>query len=527
MSYISKISKLVSILLLFAVLMISMTMPEVSRAADIPNDSILKERLNNAVALFVGSPKAYVNGGLTRIDENNSEVRPVVKNSRTLVPIRFISSNLGADVQWDVPSATATITSASRVIKIRLGSNVMNVNNQDVIIDTAAESIGGRTFVPLRALSNALGKSVFWDDRGLIVISSEERVLNPSVDQAVIETLIASFEEPISYENTTVTTSAGNRSVKVIKINPKHPDIRFEVGLPNGRLNQTEDFETMVKNKGAFAAINGNFFTSYDVIKDPIGHIMVDGKLIYMQSGITTVGFSKDGQVRFSKANTFVKGTGKNGMTWTAYEVNTLTQSSDVSIMYTPERGDSVNIKVNGYVASVVNDVVVSNDYIHAPATVNIPSNGYIVFFGDGYAKSYGGQKAFVPGSKIDSWYYMLSNSNPSFDWNNLTCAITGGPDLVLNGQKCPPSTHPAFADSRFTTAASPRTALAVTSNGNMLLVSTSNVTIAELKEIMVKLGAKDAINLDGGASTAMYYDGKVVSKPGRKLETILYVHYK
>ena len=67
------------------------------------------------------------------------------------------------------------------------------------------------------------------------------------------------------------------------------------VGItPSGKLNVTEYFQTMVKNKGDFATINANFFSAYTDIKDPIGHVMVNGNLIFGQSGITSLGITKE-----------------------------------------------------------------------------------------------------------------------------------------------------------------------------------------------------------------------------------------
>lgn len=526
MKLISKLNKAIALCAAVAVLAVFITIPGISEGAGVSSNELVKERLNDSIALFVGSSKAYIKGSLVRIDESNPTVKPVTRNSRTLVPIRFISSNFGADVQWDAPSQTATLTLQDKVIKVKLGSRAISVNGEETVIDTAAESIGGRIFVPLRALTDALGKHIFWDNRGLIVISSEKQIFNASSDAALINTLVSYFEQPIAYESRSVKISTDTKNVKVIRINPGSPDIRFEVALPNNRLNQTEEFEAQVKKRGAFAAINANFFSSYDVIKDPIGHVMVNGKLVYMQSGINSIGFTKDNRAVISQADTFVMGTGAGGQSWAAFEVNTLSQSQDVSIMYTPERGDSVNITANGFVATVVNDIVTTAGFVQASSNVSIPANGYVVFLGTNYANSYGVKNAFTAGSKIERWYDIRKNSNSAFDWKNMSCAISGGPELVQNGKISPPSTHPAFTGSRFTTAVSPRTAFGLTADGKMLLVSTQGVTIAELKEIMLGLGAVDALNLDGGASAAMYYDGIVVTKPGRQLETILYIHY-
>jgi exopolysaccharide biosynthesis protein len=96
---------------------------------------------------------------------------------------------------------------------------------------------------------------------------------------------------------------------------------------------------------------------------------------------------------------------------------------------------------------------------------------------------------------------------------------------LVTDGKASPVSTHPAFKDPKFTTQSYPRTALGITADNKVYLVNVEKATINELKEIMLALKSYDAVNLDGGDSTGMYYNGKLLVKPGRKLVTVLYVY--
>lgn len=58
--------------------------------------------------LWIGNPTAKVNGTDTPIDSKNSEVKPIILNARTMLPLRFVAENLGCEVEWD--SATKGIT---------------------------------------------------------------------------------------------------------------------------------------------------------------------------------------------------------------------------------------------------------------------------------------------------------------------------------------------------------------------------------------------------------------------------------
>jgi len=119
----------------------------------------------------VDNPNAYAMGKKTYVDTANLDIKPIVQNGRTLVPVRFISENIGAKVSWNDATQTVGITTEAKYITLQLGSDQMIVDGNAVTLDVPAQEIGGRTLIPLRALVEALGKQVFWDDRGLILIT--------------------------------------------------------------------------------------------------------------------------------------------------------------------------------------------------------------------------------------------------------------------------------------------------------------------------------------------------------------------
>ena len=142
--------------------------PQIQTYAITPLTHVAQERISNAIALYIGSPEAYVYNEARPIDDTNNEVKPFIKNSRALVPVRFISQSFGANVEWNPKTNTATVRLGSNVVKLSLKSNKIYVNNIEKTLDTPAESINGRTYIPLRALVEALNKKVFYD-RGLFV----------------------------------------------------------------------------------------------------------------------------------------------------------------------------------------------------------------------------------------------------------------------------------------------------------------------------------------------------------------------
>ena len=64
----------------------------------------------NTIELWIGKDTARVNGTNVSIDSTNGKVVPEIINGRTMLPLRFVTENLGATVGWDQSTQTITIT---------------------------------------------------------------------------------------------------------------------------------------------------------------------------------------------------------------------------------------------------------------------------------------------------------------------------------------------------------------------------------------------------------------------------------
>lgn len=156
--------------------------------SDLPKT--VRQRLENSIVLYIGSPIAYVNTNKTLVDTTNEQVCPVQKANRALVPVRFISESIGADVKWEGKTQTVIVKQNGRTVKLSLRSKKIFINNKETVIDVPAESINERTFLPLRALVEALGKKVFYYNN-LIIISDNERIIDQTKEQALLMGIIA------------------------------------------------------------------------------------------------------------------------------------------------------------------------------------------------------------------------------------------------------------------------------------------------------------------------------------------------
>ncbi|MGB9905146.1 MAG: copper amine oxidase N-terminal domain-containing protein [Desulfotomaculales bacterium] len=93
----------------------------------------------------------------------NFDVRPVIANGRTLVPIRAISESLGAKVDYDPGEQKVFINNGTINVNLYLNDRNALVNGRRVVLDEPARVINGRTMVPLRFVSESLGAAVDYD----------------------------------------------------------------------------------------------------------------------------------------------------------------------------------------------------------------------------------------------------------------------------------------------------------------------------------------------------------------------------
>lgn len=101
------------------------------------------------------------------------EVPPAIEEGRTLVPLRAIFEALGATVEWDQSTQTATAVKGNCSAVIKIGSLFPTVNGQVSQLDVPAKIVNGRTLAPLRFAGEAFGGSVIWNgDTQSIRISS-------------------------------------------------------------------------------------------------------------------------------------------------------------------------------------------------------------------------------------------------------------------------------------------------------------------------------------------------------------------
>lgn len=111
----------------------------------------------NNMHMFINNQQVQFNGNLGA---------PMSENNRTLVPIRVISESMGYKVGWDQEAQKVTVSNTDRSISLIINNATAVVNGKGVKMDTKAQVIKNRTYVPLRFVSENMGATVDYKSVG-------------------------------------------------------------------------------------------------------------------------------------------------------------------------------------------------------------------------------------------------------------------------------------------------------------------------------------------------------------------------
>ena len=293
--------------------------------------------------------------------------------------------------------------------------------------------------------------------------------------------------------------------VNVLEINREvNPDIRLAPSLAGPTPHSKATIKNIANKTNAIAAINGTYFTPKT--GTPLGMLVIDNKVI---SGPVYNRVAMGlGEKDFVMSRTDIIGKiitkDKN------IKINNINQprmlTSDV-LLYTPEWGKTAPAVKSGHRAiKVVNNVVVEISNLN-PLT--IASNSVIIDAPQATVAE------IQPGDKI-AYEFSVNEKLKGYEH-----VISGGPYLVKEGR--------VFVDvneQKLTAIGgrNPRTAVGFTEDYRLIMVtidgreeSSVGITLFDLAELMKSFGCVYAMNLDGGGSTVMYVNGKVVNSPAVK----------
>ena len=325
----------------------------------------------------------------------------------------------------------------------------------------------------------------------------------------------------------------GNDLVKISLLRLDLKKVRLDVHHAHDKAIGLETTSSIAKRKGAVAAINAGFFR-LDMSKfagDAAGVLKVDGKVLSENvNGRVALGISngKKTDVAFAHINTSVAilnlGLSVDGI-MQIDGINRQRKSHEI-ILFTPEFGRTTQTDNAGdeYVIRRGNEWSPNGKIVEirkGKGDSLIPIDGYVisgtgekveklrVFFSTGFQRA--------SSSVINDTLEVGVNKF----FSDAEDIVAGVPQLIKNG-KIDITWQQEKASRSFVETRHPRTAVAKLKDGKFLMMTVDGrqpgvsvgMTLQELAEYLLGLGAVDAMNLDGGGSTTMFLDGKVVNIP-------------
>ena len=100
---------------------------------------------------------------------------PIIIDDRVLVPFRAIFEAFGAEVDWDEETQTVTAAMEDRYIILQIGKPEIQISSDIAPLDVPPVLVNDRTLVPVRAVSEGLGADVQWDEEQNLVLITIER----------------------------------------------------------------------------------------------------------------------------------------------------------------------------------------------------------------------------------------------------------------------------------------------------------------------------------------------------------------
>lgn len=345
------------------------------------------------------------------------------KTYRTYVPVRYVNEQLGYRVRWDGSNQTVNIAGDERTIVLAVGSDLMMVDGEERTIDAPPYVEKGTTYVPLRAIAEAMGLTLDLDHAAsrLTIHQGERNVKLDIVSGERWKAITA--EDPVNHRIETFTAGSRKFTVHVVSVDLLHPKVELGIGLARGEVGAVAGLDQIAEENGARVAMNGTFFDAYTESerKVPYGHIVKDGEMVHRAPGDnrTALAFDQANRVEMMSGQAFVE---------------RMAEGADI------------------------------------------------------------------------------------------VGALQVGPRLLTDGQITVDPATEGFKDPKILENAGARSAVGVTSDHYLLLVTASGVTIPQLADIMKQAGAVQAMNMDGGASSGLYLDGKLLTRPGRDISNALLV---
>ena len=325
-----------------------------------------------------------------------------------------------------------------------------------------------------------------------------------------------------------VNFSGGKRTVNMVCADLTDPTIRIESALAKNELGQKDSLQNIAEQlrnptTEVIAAINGGYFEPYAQGKTPLWSTLEQhGDYVHLGDVGSVIGFTADNHIQIDNLSVLIKGSidGKwdDSQGWYAWGLNHVygKDNPDAIAIFTPAYGkttgphDRFSIIVNnGLVMSITK------------GEAAIPATGYTIVMNQGSILS-----RFRIDDQVDyrlefhaTDYKDGSKPAAALKWDHIRTTVGAGPTLIKDGKILADGAAEGFREDDLIKApAILRSFIGVTKDNVLIMATVQLVSIAELAEIAQKLNLVQAINLDGGLSSGLYFHDQYLTGPFREI---------
>lgn len=336
----------------------------------------------------------------------------------------------------------------------------------------------------------------------------------------------------VEYAEVTKEISGLNVNINLLRLDLTK--VRLDVHHAMDAAIGTEKTSSIATRHGAFAAINAGFFRLDNSIwaGDSVG-LLISNRVLLSESSNNRVCF-----LAANLANETIVTIGKR--IFTLDRVSTKTFGTALSGLNRERKADEIVRFTSAFGASTLtnpdgmeiivrqNKIVEVNDLA---GSSKIPSDGYVLSASGkkreeliGRVKV--GQKITLDsGGGVDHFNHFYTPEEQALirAYGQSDSVVAGAPQLISSG-KIDITWEEEKASKSFVETRHPRTGVAKLKDGKFLMItvdgrseSSGGISLYDLADYLLSLGATDAMNLDGGGSTTMFVDGRVVNHPSDK----------
>ncbi|OMF04411.1 hypothetical protein BK127_34005 [Paenibacillus sp. FSL H7-0331] len=329
-------------------------------------------------------------------------------------------------------------------------------------------------------------------------------------------------EHAIVHEKRNVSYEGSTYTLELIRINLKDPTVQVKAIAANHQVGSVQPFIDMMSDNEAVVGINGTYFDAFteDIdYRTPYGMLMNNNDLFYRGDKETSITVSKDKEAaiqRLSISSSVRVGRLSLPLNGVDSYHGDRTKSAWV---FSKDYGDVIDYP--GVKVAIAADMKVAAFSIDP---IQIPAGGNVLLLSSDQTLD-----SVTKSVKVGDLFSMDQSSvnldsNMSIPISQLQMAIGAGPKLLTGGVVDIDVERDRFNDPLVTSQANVRSFAGVDDNQLLVVGTVSYSTLDQMANALLQAGITDAINLDGGASSALYYQGKLLRKPGRLLSNALIV---